>query len=139
MRHVAAGACPIPGCFDSLNIAATAHLGYHLNVTRRKAAERIGAEEAKKIITDGFELLKKIANAIKDRTCWVVPPPVPGTEAPRIAHRVSQTPGIKDFFYVEPAHHLVVESNSQEEVAKVLEALKLMGSTPKEKHKSRSH
>jgi hypothetical protein len=42
----------------------------------------------------------------------------------RIAYRVSQTPAIRDFFYVEPAHRLVVEYNSQEEAAQVLEALK---------------
>jgi hypothetical protein len=136
VRHLTVGPCPIPGCLDTLNAAGLAHLGYHINDLRRKASKVVGFEEAKEIVNKRFKPLRDAAKSIEERTCWFIPPEAANDES-SIASLLSGITGIKDFFLVEEAEHLVIEFSSQDEAAEALEAIQLKGFTPKKKQKSR--
>jgi hypothetical protein len=136
MRHRTVGPCPIPGCLDTLNHAGTAHLQHHINELKKKAVKVIGVEETQKITKKHFdpERLKELATAIEDHTCWFVPPAA-ATDRSSIGSLLSGIAGVRDFFLVDVADHLVIEFDTQEELSQALEVLPLMDFTPKKKQK----
>jgi hypothetical protein len=137
MRHRTVGPCPIPGCLDTLNNAGTAHLQHHINELKRKAIDVIGEEEAKKIIKKHFkpDQLKELVKEIEDHTCWFIPPASAATDESSIASLLSGVAGVRDFFFVDVADHLVIQFETQEELSQALEALALMDFTLKKKQK----